>query len=668
MTSGTTNYLHGVWGTSSSNVFAVGESGTILHYSGPQLYEVTFDTDPESTGTITFDGVIYNDGDIAAKPAGTYNITANTATGYAFTRWETTGDISVANANSATTTCTVTGNGTLRMVQTAPPSQYTVTYNANGGTNPPIDSNKYTDGQTVIVLGPGSMMRTSYTFSKWNTKADGLGTPYNPGDTFEIHSNITLYAQWIINSYTLTTGVSPTGSGSVSLSPPGGTYAYTTPVQLTATPTSGYRFGSWSGDLTGTSNPATIIMNTDKSVTANFIKTYIITAMAGSGGSISPSGAVIVDSGSNQTFTITPNAGYYIKDVLVDGTSAGTVLKYTFTNVIKDHTIEAQFMKQLDLTPPSLTLPTINGVNLDMPNSLLQINTSTLTFTVQASDESGIARMVVKVNGVVQIDKNNLDPTITLNEGMNTVEVTVYDIYGNYATKSFKVLKDTEGPTIILPSDLPQTVSSNTFTLKGTVIDSASGISTLMVNNHSIAVTLDGNFELQLTLTQGTNTILIEAADKLGNKTTKTVTISYTQSTSQSKTSIITLKVGDPHININGIEKNIDVQGSKPIIENDRTLVPIRVLIESLGGTVEWDNTQRKVTINLGYKTIELLIGKNTAKVNGVNTPIDSTNSKVVPEIINDRTYLPLRFICENLGAVVDWDNQTQTITIYYFR
>ena len=274
--------------------------------------------------------------------------------------------------------------------------------------------------------------------------------------------------------------------------------------------------------------------------------------------------------------------------------------------------------------------------------------------------------MVVKVNGVTQIDKNNLDPTITLNEGMNTVEVTVYDTYGNSATKSFKVLKDTEGPTIILLSDLPQTVSSNTFTLKGTVIDSASGISTLMVNNHSIAVTLDGNFELQLTLTQGTNTITIEAVDKLGNKTTKTVTLSY--NTSQSKSYIITLKVGDPHITINGIEKNIDAQGSKPIIKNSRTLLPIRVLIESLGGTVEWDNTQKKVTITLGYNTIELWIGNPIAKVNGVDTPIDSTNSKVVPEIINGRTYLPLRFISENLGASVDWDSKSQTIIIYYFQ
>ena len=78
--------------------------------------------------------------------------------------------------------------------------------------------------------------------------------------------------------------------------------------------------------------------------------TYTITASAGANGSISPSGEVIVDSGDSQSFTITPttygNPGtpdYYISDVLVDGVSVGKTASYTFTNVVADHTIEAQF-------------------------------------------------------------------------------------------------------------------------------------------------------------------------------------------------------------------------------------------------------------------------------------------------------------------------------------
>jgi len=73
---------------------------------------------------------------------------------------------------------------------------------------------------------------------------------------------------------------------------------------------------------------------------------YTITATAGSGGSISPSGNVIVDTGSDQTFTITPQRGYQVSDVLVDGVSMGLVISYTFTNISSDHTIHAEFTKR----------------------------------------------------------------------------------------------------------------------------------------------------------------------------------------------------------------------------------------------------------------------------------------------------------------------------------
>jgi phosphodiesterase/alkaline phosphatase D-like protein len=71
--------------------------------------------------------------------------------------------------------------------------------------------------------------------------------------------------------------------------------------------------------------------------------TYTITATAGANGSISPSGAVGVTAGNNQGFTITPNGGYRVADVLVDSVSVGAVSGYTFTNVQVNHTISASF-------------------------------------------------------------------------------------------------------------------------------------------------------------------------------------------------------------------------------------------------------------------------------------------------------------------------------------
>jgi hypothetical protein len=126
---------------------------------------------------------------------------------------------------------------------------------------------------------------------------------------------------------------------------------------------------------------------------------------------------------------------------------------------------------------------------------------------------------------------------------------------------------------------------------------------------------------------------------------------------------VIVLQIGNSVFTVNGSSKTLD---SPPVIKNSRTLVPIRAVIEALGGTVGWDGTARKVTVTLGATSLNLWIGKSVATVNGTNTAIDATNAKVVPEIINSRTMLPLRFVSENLGCSVLWEDATKTITITY--
>jgi hypothetical protein len=91
-------------------------------------------------------------------------------------------------------------------------------------------------------------------------------------------------------------------------------------------------------------------------INASFtIRTFTINATAGSGGSISPTGTVTVNYGNNQTFTMTPTTGYRILDVLVNGTSAGAVPTYTFSNVTANHTINASFTKLLYYREISVT-------------------------------------------------------------------------------------------------------------------------------------------------------------------------------------------------------------------------------------------------------------------------------------------------------------------------
>ena len=126
---------------------------------------------------------------------------------------------------------------------------------------------------------------------------------------------------------------------------------------------------------------------------------------------------------------------------------------------------------------------------------------------------------------------------------------------------------------------------------------------------------------------------------------------------------VLVLQIGQSAFTVNGDARTLD---SPPIIANGRTLVPIRAIIEALGGAVGWDGTARKATVNLGAVTIELWIGQSVARVNNTSTRIDATNLKVVPEIVNGRTMLPLRFISEKLGCVVEWADATQIITITY--
>ena len=133
-----------------------------------------------------------------------------------------------------------------------------------------------------------------------------------------------------------------------------------------------------------------------------------------------------------------------------------------------------------------------------------------------------------------------------------------------------------------------------------------------------------------------------------------------------SKTTVVNLWIGNSVMSVNGLRQPIDSQGTKPVILESRTLVPIRAIIEAFGGDVGWDATAKKVTIVFNNNTLELWIGQSIASLNGYTMPIDSTNSKVVPMIISGRTMVPLRFVAESFGIDVQYDDKTKMITLTY--
>ncbi len=133
------------------------------------------------------------------------------------------------------------------------------------------------------------------------------------------------------------------------------------------------------------------------------------------------------------------------------------------------------------------------------------------------------------------------------------------------------------------------------------------------------------------------------------------------------KKQVTTLKlgIGKKELLVNDTKK-VELDAT-PIIKNDRTLVPIRFIVESLGGKIQWNPKERKVTIELNGNTIELWIDNPKAKVNGKTVWIDPNNPEVKPIIVEPgRTMIPLRFVLEALGANVVWDAATKTITIIY--
>ena len=178
------------------------------------------------------------------------------------------------------------------------------------------------------------------------------GNLYAPGESVpEVVTTLT--AQWTVNQYTITYNLAGgTAEGNPS------TYTIETKAFTLKNPTkSGYTFTGWSGTGLDGENNMTVTIPTgstgNRTYTAHWryngsghsYSYYTIKATAGAGGSISPSGNVSVREGRDQTFTITPDKGYAVANVKIDGKSIGAVKSYTFENVSRTHTIEVIFMK-----------------------------------------------------------------------------------------------------------------------------------------------------------------------------------------------------------------------------------------------------------------------------------------------------------------------------------
>jgi uncharacterized repeat protein (TIGR02543 family) len=199
---------------------------------------------------------------------------------------------------------------------TPTPTCYDLSTSASNGDinvspGPNCGGGKYLEGTELTLTAQAD---SGYYFAQWGGDLSGGTNPESL--TMNGNKNVTAQFNEDIPDYNLTTSVHPSGSGSVSVSPSGGTYQAGTEIELTANPSSGYVFSEWSGGATGGQNPRYITMDGDKNVTANFLECVSLSASASpsAGGdlSISPSpncGSRYVP-GTEVTISQSKNSGY----------------------------------------------------------------------------------------------------------------------------------------------------------------------------------------------------------------------------------------------------------------------------------------------------------------------------------------------------------------------
>ncbi|HEY3215594.1 MAG TPA: putative Ig domain-containing protein, partial [Candidatus Eisenbacteria bacterium] len=216
----------------------------------------------------------------------------------------------------------------------------------------------------------------------------------------------------------------------------------------------------------GTSYPFTVrvsdaVANTDAAITLTVSDAFTIMASAGAHGSISPSGAVLVAQGASPAFTVTPDSGYAVLDVLADGVSAGQVTSYTFSNVTSDHTISATFAPSQTVTagPPPTAISTAHPcvtvpVNISRI-SPLAIRGFSVTFTLSPN--------LVLCSGLASVTEG------TFLSSAGTTSFFVTDKGAGTYTVDGVVLGDACGPTALTGNLFNIGVASSAPSDSGTI-------------------------------------------------------------------------------------------------------------------------------------------------------------------------------------------------------
>ncbi len=304
-------------------------------------------------------------------------------------------------------------------------------------------------------------------------------------------------------------------------------------------------------------------------------------------------------------------------------------------------------------------------IELSATSGSARVNRGPVTFTYTYNGDSNEIKVASSDESVATAEVDSATKTVTVTlKSVGTAKITVSATEGeNYnaaqATYDLTVQKkkssssssDTSAPTYSVSTGKTENgeisvtpakaEAGEKVTIKATP-DSGYQLDKITVkdkNNSTVKLTkVDEN---EYTFTMPSGKVSVDATFARKDATDDNT------AAEQGKT--IKLQIGSRIVNVDNEAVIYDVA---PVIRNDRTLVPIRIITETLGGKVDWNGATKEVTLTLDGKEIKMTIGKTLEKYG------------VAPVIIDGRTFVPVRFVADELGATVAWDDATKTVTI----
>ena len=482
-------------------------------------------------------------------------------------------------------------------------------YDANNGTNAPDGSSAeiVAGNSATFTISDSVPTRTGYDFLGWSTNKDATSSEYSSGSSITISSNTTLYAVWKkISTFE--------------------TNEFTQPLTITD-----WTYGETANKPTAKAKYGTIKY------------TYSNTA------------------DGTYTEEVPTNAGtYYVK---------ATVEETADYSGLESNAVEFTILpKKIDTAITQLTAPVKNEV----PQTEIETDeyTATVVWSPEVTDKfvyntvyTATITITPKTNYTVKgIAENGYTVSGAETVTNEADSATITAVYAATGSKSSGGSGRTKRYTVSFNTNGGNKITSQTVAKDNSVKEPTAPIK----ENFEFAgwytdkeLTTKYDFTEKVTKSFTLYAKWTEQKQENGGSEDDVNNNSGNENKESSNTIVLTIDEHDALVY--GTTKTNDVA---PKVVNDRTMLPARFVAENLGATVEWDGEKQLVTITGKTEKQEdviilITIGSDYAKVNGEDVKLDS------PAFVeNDRTYTPIRFISENLGATVEWNETEQTVTI----